>query len=86
LQDGLRKIRIYHEEIDVEAEVFTVEGYSAHGDQNDILSWMKSIRSPLSNVFVNHGEEKSSQTLAQVIQNSFACSAIVPKLGDEFKL
>ena len=86
LQDGLRKIRIYHQEIDVEAEVFTVEGYSAHGDQNDILSWMKSIRCPISNVFINHGEEKSSEALAQVIQNSFGCSVIVPKLGDEFKL
>ena len=86
LQDGLRKLRIYHEEIDVEAEVFSIEGYSAHGDQNDLLSWMKSIRSPIANIFINHGEERSGEALAQVIQSQFGLTAKRPKLGDEFKL
>jgi predicted metal-dependent RNase len=47
---------------------------------------MKSIRSPISNIFINHGEERSGEALAQVIQSQFGLTAKRPKLGDEFKL
>jgi metallo-beta-lactamase family protein len=44
LQDGIQTLRLHHEEISVRAEIFTLDGYSAHGDADDLINWLKSFQ------------------------------------------
>ncbi|MGC9351753.1 MAG: MBL fold metallo-hydrolase RNA specificity domain-containing protein, partial [Sulfurovum sp.] len=39
--DGERKIKIYHEDIIIKAQVHTINGFSAHADQNEMIEWMQ---------------------------------------------
>ena len=52
--DGANTVRIFNEEIRVRAQVWTINGFSAHADQSSLLSWLGS--SPRRKVFLVHGE------------------------------
>lgn len=64
LVDRLPEIRIYGEPIRVAASVHTLGGFSAHGDQNDLLRWYSSFaaRPP---VFLVHGEPESAAAFGE---------------------
>jgi metallo-beta-lactamase family protein len=41
--DGARSVKIFGESVDVNAKVFTIGGFSAHADQNDLLAWVSNL-------------------------------------------
>jgi metallo-beta-lactamase family protein len=91
--DGAKTVRLFGEEIAVKAHIHTLGGFSAHADQRGLLDWVSHIHHPQLEVFVNHGEEKISMTLAQLISDRFHFKAIVPQwkekrvlFGDEEKV
>lgn len=86
LLEGSKTMRIYHEEIEVKAEIFNIPGYSAHGDQNDILDWVKSFRPGLKSIFVNHGEAEAGQVLGDKLRSISSATIFRPLMGDEFTL
>jgi metallo-beta-lactamase family protein len=86
LLEGTAQLRIYHEEIDVEAEIFNIPGYSAHADQKDILDWVGSFRPGLKSIFINHGELEAGEVLAQKLKANFGVEVFRPVLGQEFSL
>jgi metallo-beta-lactamase family protein len=77
--DGTKTIRLFGEEIAVNAHVHTLGGFSAHADQKGLLGWLSHFRNPKLEVFVNHGEEKSSMALSEIIQQEFNFQAAVPQ-------
>ena len=90
--DGAKTVRLFGEEIAVKAHIHTLGGFSAHADQRGLLDWVSHIHHPQLEVFVNHGEEKISMTLAQLISDRFHFKAMVPQwkekrvlFGDEEK-
>ena len=52
--DGATSVRIFNEEIRVRAQVWTINGFSAHADQGHLLDWLGT--SPRRKVFLVHGE------------------------------
>ncbi|MDE1893776.1 MAG: MBL fold metallo-hydrolase [Xanthomonadaceae bacterium] len=52
--DGADTVRIFNEEIRVRAQVWTINGFSAHADQTHLLGWLGG--SPRRKVFLVHGE------------------------------
>jgi len=52
--DGAKTVRIFGEEIDVRAQVWTINGFSAHADQRALLRWLGD--SPRRQVLLVHGE------------------------------
>jgi metallo-beta-lactamase family protein len=79
LVDGAKTIRLFGEEIAVKAHIHTLGGFSAHADQKGLLDWLSSFRNPRLEVFVNHGEEKISIGLGEIIQQKFHFKTIVPQ-------
>lgn len=53
--DGARTVHIFGEEIAVRADVHTINGFSAHADQTELLAWHRRIGGPERTVLV-HGE------------------------------
>jgi metallo-beta-lactamase family protein len=56
LREGAREVRIFGEEVPVRAEVQQVAGYSAHGDRNDLRSWIEGLGERPKRAWAVHGE------------------------------
>jgi flagellar biosynthesis chaperone FliJ len=63
----------------VSAHIHTLGGFSAHADQKGLLEWLSHFRNPDLQVFVNHGEEKISTELSEIIHQKFKFEAAVPQ-------
>lgn len=68
LQNGLKVLRIHHEEIPVNAEIFTIDSLSAHADYLDIFEWLKRFQHRPKKIFLNHGEKTSRDSLADKLK------------------
>ncbi|MBN2420018.1 MAG: MBL fold metallo-hydrolase [Deltaproteobacteria bacterium] len=76
--EGARSVKIFRENIDVNAKVYTIGGFSAHADQKDLLEWVSNFNESRPRVFVIHGEESTSRKFADKIKESFGFDAHVP--------
>jgi len=63
LVDRAPEVRIHGQRVPVAAQIHTLGGLSAHGDQQDLLRWYDSFAPPPP-VFLVHGEVASSEALA----------------------
>ena len=77
LVDGAKQVRVLGETVSVGAKVFTIGGFSAHADQNDLLEWIGHFRNH-PKVYLIHGEEKSSNALARAIRKKLGFEVHIP--------
>jgi metallo-beta-lactamase family protein len=85
LVNGAHRIRLWGEAIRVAAQVHTVGGLSAHGDQRDLLRWYKNF-STRPALFLVHGEPDSINGLSKQVQQQFKVNAHRPRLGEQVDL
>jgi len=83
--DGAKQVKIFRENVSVKARIFTIGGFSAHADQNDLLEWIGNFESK-PRVFVVHGEAAASQAFASLVQERFNLTAHVPKWKERLVL
>jgi metallo-beta-lactamase family protein len=73
--DGAGSVRLFGEEIQVRAQVWTINGFSAHADQAALLDWLG--RSPRREVFLVHGEyERGMAAMGEALQQRGIASRI----------
>jgi len=60
--DGHSPVRVLGEEVAVRARIYTINGFSAHADQAELLAWLRA--SAPSRTFLTHGEEAIMQQFA----------------------
>jgi len=77
--DGAKTVRLFGEEIAVKAHIHTLGGFSAHADQKGLLAWISHLRNPRLEVLINHGEEKISTGLSQLVSERFHFKTSVPQ-------
>jgi metallo-beta-lactamase family protein len=65
--DGAKEVNILGEEIPVQARIHTINGFSAHADQGELVAWHKHVNP--KRTFLVHGEEKAMRILAEHIHN-----------------
>ncbi|MBN2039775.1 MAG: MBL fold metallo-hydrolase [Spirochaetes bacterium] len=82
LVDGAKKVRLYGEDVLVNAKVHTLGGFSAHADRDGLIEWMGHIKNNKLRVFVIHGEEEASQSFAETIRSKFGYDVYVPNWGE----
>jgi metallo-beta-lactamase family protein len=66
--DGARWVKIYHEDILIKAGIYTINGFSAHADQQGIVKWISQMED-LKRIFLVHGEEDKQKILRSVLEN-----------------
>ena len=81
IQEGMKKIRIFGEEVPVRARVVTIGGYSAHKDSDHLLAFVEDAADSVKRVYVVLGEPKSSLFLTQKIRDFLGLDARVPSPG-----
>lgn len=70
LADGAKKIKIEGEEYQVNARIATLNGFSAHADQKELIQWAKAIPKGDTTWYVNHGENEAADYLAKMIMEA----------------
>jgi len=86
IADGQKQVEIFGNKVLVRARISKILGYSAHGDQKILLSWLKNIKKPIKKVFVVHGEKESAQALCLKIRDSLGLETNIPQFLEEFEL
>jgi metallo-beta-lactamase family protein len=84
--EGEKQVRILGEKYTVRARVVRINGFSAHADRNELLDWLKGMKTPPRKVFVVHGEEKSSKAFGEYARKETGWDIITPKFNDEAAL
>jgi metallo-beta-lactamase family protein len=64
--DGQKVVHIFGEEVRVAARIYTIGGFSAHADQQELLDWHSSSGTPAI-TFLVHGEEAGRAALAKAL-------------------
>ena len=84
LVDGAKKVRIFGEEITVNARIEMIEGFSGHADKNGLLDWVKHYTKKPKNIFIIHGEEEAMNEFSGVLSNELGIDTIIPNRGESF--
>ena len=79
--DGEEEVEIYGETVKVNAKIYTINGFSAHADQQEILDWVSSVEKN-TKVVVTHGEEVERDALAEKLKELGFNEILKPKLKD----
>ena len=77
LIDGAKTVSILGESIDVNAEIISLEGFSAHADRDGLLDWVRSFDKPPGSVFLVHGEIEAKFAFRETLRNELGIDSIV---------
>jgi metallo-beta-lactamase family protein len=86
LVEGKPTVKIFGEEIEVNAQVHTLGGFSAHGDQRDLRYWLRSFGHSPKKVFLVHGDKEIVIGFGTNIRTELDLDVEVPELNEEFEL
>ena len=86
LVDGAKKVKIFGEEIAVNARIEYIEGYSGHADQEWLLNFIYSFIKKPKTIFLVHGEPEGQIILKQKIQGTTEIPVIIPEYGEQYEL
>ncbi len=86
IQNGAEKVKINGEKVEVNLNVSTVSGFSAHSDREQIIDFAKNLRSTPNRIFTNHGEEKKCYSLASALHKILHIDTSAPQNLDAMRL
>ena len=85
LQNGAVSVKLFGEEIAVNAHIETLQGTSGHADQAGLLRWLEGFEEKPGQVFVNHGEDASCMAFRHLLEQK-GYRAEAPYSGTEYDL
>jgi metallo-beta-lactamase family protein len=87
LVEGAKTIRIFGLDYPVRAEIHSLDGFSAHGDYNEILLWLQSFKAPPRKTFLVHGEPRAIVAMKEHIEEKHpGWQVAVPRYRETFEL
>lgn len=84
--NGAKTVKIFGEEMAVNARIEYIEGYSGHADQEGLMNFIYSFREKPKQIFLIHGEEESQDVLQKKIETDTNLSVTVPNFGETYDL
>ncbi|MBQ9939380.1 MAG: MBL fold metallo-hydrolase [Oscillospiraceae bacterium] len=86
LYDGAKKVKLFGDEVKVNAEIGLLPGISGHADKQGLLNWVNSFDKKPKQVFVNHGEKEACEEFARCLSEEHGLKADAPFSGTEYDL
>jgi metallo-beta-lactamase family protein len=75
--DGAKKVRIFGEEIAVNAKIYSFYGLSGHADRNGLYEWITGFVKKPKKVFLVHGDAESMFSFKELLDEENIESEIV---------
>ena len=79
--DGAKRVKIYGEEVEVRAKIYTVNGFSSHADQPTLLRWLSNFKDR-KGVFLIHGERPVMEVFGEKLRSTLGDKPHIPKRGE----
>lgn len=84
--NGAEKIRIFGEEVAINARVFTINAFSGHAGQDELVKWLSTMRGQPVKVILVHGEAEVQAEFARVITERYGFEVHIPEYMEELTL
>lgn len=84
--EGAKKVKIFGEEIAVNARIEYIEGYSGHADREWLMNFIYSFISKPKHIILVHGEKSAGQELKENILAKTNIPVTIPKYGEIYEL
>ena len=84
--NGEKKVKIFGDEIAVNARIEYIEGYSGHADQEWLLNFVYSFISKPKHIFLVHGEPESQEVLKEKLEEQLPIPVHIPEWGETYEL
>lgn len=79
LLGGAQSLRVFGEDVPIQAEVVSIDGMSAHADADELFEWIAAVDTPPAIVYPVHGEREAADALRARIQRQLGWTAHVPE-------
>lgn len=88
LYEGARTVKLFGEEISVNASIEILTGMSGHADQKGLLNWAEKSFDPekTQKIFVVHGEDTVTDKFAALLTEKFGFKTYAPYSGTKYDL
>jgi len=86
LVEGADEVKIFGEPIAVKARIATINGFSGHAGQGELVEWFDSLAGSRPRVVITHGEEKSRKALSKMISDRYHLRPVLPAEGQAIEL
>ena len=86
LQEGISPVKIFGKEYNVKAQIKTLNEFSAHADQNDLLTYISHVKN-LQRIFLVHTELPQSTAFKNILAKDYPSLPVeIPTMGDSFEV
>ena len=83
---GDKKVKIFGEEVAVNARIEYIEGFSGHADQEWLLNFIYSFINKPKHIFLVHGEPEGQKVLKDKILETANIPVTIPDYGETYEL
>ena len=86
LINGATRIKLHGEYVPVRAKILNLDCFSAHGDYQDIINWLKQAQVLPKKIFITHGEPKASDVMRCHLKEQLGVEATVAEYLQQVQL
>jgi metallo-beta-lactamase family protein len=86
LVENAKKITLFGEDTEVAARIFTINGFSGHAGQSQLLDWFGPLAVRGTRLVLTHGEERAQTALAGLVERRFGIAPLIPDYLEELVL
>lgn len=84
--NGAKKVKIFGEDISVNARIESIDSFSGHADQAGLLEWVGGFTKKPKKVFIIHGEENAQKAFAEKLKETYNLKCIIPDKHDTYTI
>ena len=78
ITEGAERVRIFGDTIQVNAQVATINGFSGHAGQSELVQWYDHMAASKPKLILTHGEDGSRRALARCSRSGTALRPFCP--------
>ncbi|MEM4020674.1 MAG: beta-CASP ribonuclease aCPSF1 [Desulfurococcaceae archaeon] len=84
IKDGSKEITVVTDNkveiVKIQLEVYSIEGFSGHSDQRELVAYIRDINPKPKKIIINHGEQNALLALATLFRNSKEIRQFKPEI------
>ena len=86
IAEGVERISIMDQWLELNAAVYVLDGFSGHADRNDLSWWYEQSGGKIGKAFLVHGEPDSLAALAPLLQPHVETEVIIPERLESYEV
>ena len=77
-------VKIFGEDVPLNARVQTINALSAHADKNGLMNWFDGVKGKVKHAFAVHGEPEKVGAMVELLKKHGCANAVAPVPGQSF--